>query len=169
MEKDYSLLRPFDLEKAKAGEAIAQCGGNTAEIRWIARSGNNKMNIVEYRTVASGNVVSYMSDEHLYMSPLAWVEGKPVYKGDLLHSDIGPRIIVGFDGKHLRGVVEENAPWGLFSPENLTWTPPKKTREVKLLGYLTGDGLLMHVTERYCVGDKWLRVPSEDRTVTVEE
>ena len=57
--KDYSLLRPFDLEAAKRGEPILWIDH---PIRWVA-----------------------LSDKELRMAPLCWVEGRPVYKGDVLY------------------------------------------------------------------------------------
>ena len=57
--KNYSLLRPFDLEAAKRGEPILWIDH---PIRWVA-----------------------LSDKELRMAPLCWVEGRPVYKGDVLY------------------------------------------------------------------------------------
>jgi hypothetical protein len=44
---------------------------------------------------------------------------------------------------------------------------PKKVT-VKLLGWLAPSGLLYHATADYTQGD-WKRVPSEDKTVEVEQ
>jgi hypothetical protein len=43
-----------------------------------------------------------------------------------------------------------------------------KTVTVKLLGWLAPSGLLYHATADYTQGD-WKRVPSEDKTVEVEQ
>ena len=77
--KDYSLLRPFDLEAAKRGESILWID---SPVRWVALSAqaSDACNIVEH---AQG--LSYVRDKELRMAPLCWIEGRPVYRGDKLY------------------------------------------------------------------------------------
>lgn len=78
MENDYSLLRAFDEERAKAGEAICFAGSRKV-VLYIAGP-DKAANIV-------CDVDGYLRDYFhtaLRLAPLCWVEGKPVYKGDVL-------------------------------------------------------------------------------------
>jgi len=77
-QNDLSLLRPFNLEAAKSGE----------EIQWSAID-----DAVTFVGVANNGLIAYDSDgetgftssNSFRMKPLCWVEGKPVYKGDVLY------------------------------------------------------------------------------------
>ena len=164
MEKDYSLLRPFDLEKAKAGEAFGfiECG-ELMPREFIAGPDSSGGIIIKDERGQFGVSHTYPYN----MAPLAWVEGKPVYRGDELYGAAGTSYVVSHAPQENALAFENSTFW--LSPHLFTWTPPKKTREVKLLGWLTRYGLLMQVTENYVRGAGWTRVPSEDRTVTVEE
>ena len=78
--RDYSLLHPFDLEKAKLGEAICTTDG---ELRDFIAEREKKL--VTYNPKIGQFSVSHTAENLYYMMPLAWVEGKPVYKGDVLY------------------------------------------------------------------------------------
>lgn len=86
-QRDYSLLRPFDLEAAKCGEGVLW---NNHPVRWVdlAEAPRNQLSIVEH-----GCGLSYATKDELRMAPLCWVEGRTVYKGDVLYRpgiDDGP-------------------------------------------------------------------------------
>lgn len=81
-EKDYSLLRPFDLEAAKAGHEITNENGDAR----IYVDGPDYMGQVCVKGCQGGLYIDPVGS--LFMSPLCWVEGKPVYKGDVLYSKI---------------------------------------------------------------------------------
>ena len=120
--KDYSLLRPFDLEAAKNGALVcwmyedgplryigkATCGADTACFEWIG--GTHK-----------GTFETY-PNTNLRMSPLCWVEGRPVYPGDNLYLKNGCGVFTA--GGRMVG-VELNS---------LTWSKPKRT--VKKAGWI---------------------------------
>lgn len=78
-KRDYSLLRPFDLEAAKRGEGVLW---NKHPVRWVdlAEAPRNQLSIVEH-----GCGLSYATKDELCMAPMFWVEGRPVYKGDTLY------------------------------------------------------------------------------------
>lgn len=124
--KNLELLRPFDLEAAKRGEAITDsCGGNVVYIDGPDAGGNYAVRIDGHFAVGS--------NERLRMAPLCWVEGRPVYKGDaLFYEGIGRGVVVGMKGGDQIEITydhhKEWGPTGAF-PENLTWTPPKVKRE----------------------------------------
>ena len=132
-EKDYSLLRPFDLEAAKRGEKVIWRDG----IECVASvlDGDGSLIIGWHK---NGHVGMWSAEE-LRMAPLAWVEGKPVYKGDVLYYNRNvPNSLVG----QKRTVVEfRNSTGNCEKPgfcfdnggscylDELTWTPPKVKRE----------------------------------------
>lgn len=169
MEKDYSLLRPFDLEKAKAGEAICYYQDGTHR-EFITGPDDHGYFVIK----SQDGWFRFGKHEDYRMAPLAWVEGKPVYKGDVLYGTAGLhkdrlatiKCLYSDDAIGIEWVDSDTANALIH---NLTWTPPKKTREVKLLGWLSPTGVLWTKREGVACESTWLRVPSEDRTVTVEE
>lgn len=80
MEKNYELLRPFDLEAAKRGDAICWRDGDVIQDVTITSLGS-----VCGRWRSDDNERLWQDDEldNFRMAPLCWVEGKPVYKGDV--------------------------------------------------------------------------------------
>ena len=114
--------------------------------------------------------------QYFRMVPLAWVEGRPVYKGDVLYSSFfhgmeeckdGVFEVTGIDGhgQFLAGKLSKNHATQF---ESCSWNPPKVKRQVKLLAYLDHEQLFWL---RETASPKWpaVRVPSEDKTVEVEE
>ena len=87
-EKDYSLLRPFDLDAAKAGAklfCINSKNGET-ECAFIQKAGDELcIHFERY-----GFSIHDETDS-LRMAPLCWVEGKPVYPGDVLEVELVSR------------------------------------------------------------------------------
>ena len=147
--KDYSLLRPFDLEAAKNGALVcwmdeggplryvgkATCGADTACFEWIG--GTHK-----------GTFETY-SNTNLRMSPLCWVEGRPVYPGDVMYwkcvvaeFKAGDRILLGgqmVDGALVTTYGTSNGFTRRIDgietlQENLTWEKSKRT--VKKAGWI---------------------------------
>lgn len=94
-QKDYSLLRHFDAEAAKAGEAICLYDYPDVNVAYVA--GPDKANDVCYLT--GNNYLEISAISCFRMKPLCWVEGKPVYKGDILYNNVE-----GF--KHLMYIVK---------------------------------------------------------------
>ncbi len=89
--KDYSLLRPFDLEAAKAGAPLFEIYMYGSKVKtdeeigtYIAGPNNLNEYVISYPT--NGYMTYIDSIKAVRMAPLAWVEGKPVYKGDTLYS-----------------------------------------------------------------------------------
>lgn len=135
-EKDYSLLRPFDLDAAKRGEAI--CANMGEPLVFVAEAGPDGDHCVRLGNwhVSAGNLATCES-HHLRMAPLCWVEGKPVYKGDVLYSsffkhhpcdvnnETGSFVVGGLNGdllyKHCDIAFKTK-------PTSCTWNPPKVKR-----------------------------------------
>lgn len=162
-QKDYSLLRPFDLEAAKRGEDICYVADRSTR---IFIDGPDSKGRVCVKDPVDGEFVLAHCGRYR-MAPLCWVEGKPVYKGDVLYQNTaalpGARVVV--EGNE-DGITDDQGRWNGRS--HLTWTPPKVKREVKLLAHLDCDQLFWL---REGSLPRWpaTRVPSEDKVIEIEE
>lgn len=128
-DKNYSLLRPFDLEAAKRGEAICYI---------------HFMLVVEFvgEATAIGCIATKEKDGRIAitprsqfrLAPLCWVEGRPVYKGDVLwakpHIDCDCRkheVAEVRDGVVCcEQIYDTEGQW--LTAGSLTWTPPNVKR-----------------------------------------
>jgi hypothetical protein len=89
---DYKLLRDFNLEDAKAGAGI--CSGRLmTDLTFIAAHKNSVF--VELSALTDALL---LHSEEVKMKPLFWLEGEPVYKGDVVyHVNLGEGVIVSAD------------------------------------------------------------------------
>lgn len=134
-EKDYSLLRPFGRDAARAGEPIcALVNGGTEVAPRTFVTGPDSMG---YFVVVSEDGDYRLGKAHEYrMAPLYWVEGRPVYPGDVLWQttpagDVLKRKAkqISADGSHLE--FEETGSWAMDgSVSKLSWAepPPKPVK-----------------------------------------
>lgn len=159
---NLDLLKPFDREAAKRGEEICW-SDNTETLKLIAEAGSDG----EYALKRDDGNNYLAGGIQLRMKPLAWVEDRPVYKGDKLWHETGVWITADRPtgkGNFIAADGDETL------PACCTWTKPapvKKTRTVKFLGYMRGDGRLVLLDESKRVLYK--RVPGADVTYEVEE
>lgn len=166
-EKDYSLLRPFDLEAAMEGEAIHDLFGGRVHFMDGPDAGG------KFAVRVDGHFAAVLGDQ-LRMAPLAWVEGKPVYPGEtnLWHKSMGQKVTVcsAVDTLHVLCDFEIDR-IAAASIEALTWTPPKVKRNIKLVAFIDDYGTLRWVREELfeLFANRGLRVPSEDKTVEIED
>ena len=88
-EKDYSLLRPFDLEAAKAGAKV--CWHEDGEVAVDVMFVRDRV-IPLFETCFSEDQAAVFTHDdsrrYLRAAPLCWVEGKPVYPGDMLEVEL---------------------------------------------------------------------------------
>lgn len=142
--ENYELLRPFDLEAAKAGEEI--CWSTLPlSVKFIGVTSDGK---IAYESV---NEAGFTYAKQFCMKPLAWIEGKPVYKEDVLYwkntSANGSKFIAKgmLDEETIKGfsycadgsVYEskyDNIPIG-----KLTWNKPKQKHKVWINVYKNND------------------------------
>lgn len=137
-QNDLSLLRPFNLEAAKSGEEICWSALDVP-VKFIGAANNG---VIAYD---SEGELGFTSSISFRMKPLTWVEGRPVYKGDVLWYKncnfsivvIGPnpyqpehglKGTVNFaDGKNPCGYVGngKEETWAPF--ESWTWNKPKQS------------------------------------------
>lgn len=122
MTFDYTLLRDLDKQLLKPGDSIIWkvTGGFVTYL-----GGPDRFNhvAVELSTVKSSKI-SLEPASHFCMPPLAWVEGKPVYEGDMLYDK---RFSENTDGVVIDGSFGNRltANERIFKTEELTWTKPK--------------------------------------------
>ncbi|MCB4358466.1 hypothetical protein [Quatrionicoccus australiensis] len=143
-DKDYSLLRPFDLEAAKRGEAICRKDGQSME--FVA--GPDSVDDIVYLTKGGGGEFGFRCVNNIRMEPLCWVEGKPVYKGDVLYHPLKGKCVIDIVlsiTDHVAAIHDSGAFSVLHSPsaDDLTWTPPKVKREGWVNVYPTSTGSFM--------------------------
>lgn len=147
MEKDFRLLRPFDLEAAKRGDMLIDTYGD--QCKYVAGPHHVTKEVVVEFTGDLGFITGKATD--LRMAPLAWVEGKPVYKGDVLWHEVIGRVEVSALHEASPPCVEvvgrKDYPW----ISALTWTPPKVKREgwVNILEEGRLAGLIIHPSRKY--------------------
>ena len=178
-DKDYSLLRPFDLDAAKRGEPICCRDGRPAKFiahvpeatpifdRVIALCVGKTSNLYHCNEEAR---ISSIGDPIFCMAPLAWLEGKPVYKGDKVWCKLYGETVTVSGSFEPDMVIATGHDAGLvLDVLDCTWAAPApKTKTVKLLAYLTLHELVK-VREDYAhVSADWVRIPSEDKTVEIE-
>ena len=85
--KNYSLLRPFDLEAAKRGELVCW-GDGDGPLRYVGKAtGGAYAACFEWIGGTHNGTFETYARGDLRMAPLCWVEGRPVYKGDTLYFD----------------------------------------------------------------------------------
>lgn len=175
--KDYSLLRPFDLEAAKRGEAV--CDRDHAnEYEFLAigekrfSDGYVAVRLTRSFIVKAKGYIYLCYPEDLRMAPICWVEGRPVYRGDVLYETIGggagnPYVAHHFENGKLVTAGVNSCPHH-YNPDHLTWTPPKVKRNVKLVAFIDEQGFLRWVREEL-FANRGLHVPTADMTIIVEE
>lgn len=129
MEKDYSLLRPFDLEAAKRGEKLLNGSGSGDERSYV--DGPDYFEVVCVKGKEGGLYLNSIHEMKMY--PLAWVEGRPVYKGDVLYrttvqKGITLTVIGAFDmygDNYLRFDGNNGTEYSDNRRSCLTWQKPK--------------------------------------------
>jgi len=118
-KKDYSLLRQFDLEAAKRGERLQTKYGDEREFV----GGHSADGTV---CVAGKSGQYYLEHpSELRISPLAWVEGRPVYRGDTVYTTEGRAVVVS---NTYREYAVTDGQW-VVECCSATWTKPKQKRE----------------------------------------
>lgn len=122
-QPNHELLRPFDIEAAKRGDPVKWFD---QDVRWLGLSVHQENRDFAQNIVEHPGGLSYVRDEELRMAPLAWIEGRPVYKGDVLWHRVNEETVVvdEVDGKKVK---KNTGCWRDI--EYLTWERPKVKRE----------------------------------------
>lgn len=133
MSKDYSLLRPFDLEKAKQGEPICWYL-NSMVVLFVGISINKE---VVYKN--QDDFICFTNADKIKMAPLCWLEDKPVYKGDILYrklpgtNEIQELTVQSIEkcteDPFIRFEQENQAEYADNRRKNLSWTKPKQKKQ----------------------------------------
>ena len=127
-EKDYTLLRPFDLEAAKAGVLLCDQSGST--LAGLLCCTPDSSGYFRAWVDRIGGLVSSLPGKSIRLAPLCWVEGKPVYPGDALWQttlagDVLKRKAkqISADGSYLE--FDETGSWAMDgSVSKLSWAEP---------------------------------------------
>lgn len=134
MTKQYDLLRLYNREQAKVGDmvTIISSGREYEEEVLAVKEGF-------LVTWAAGTVEAYGPNVEVFYPPLAWVEDKPVYKGDTLYEKDGNTFCPDLlEGDLLGQKMNEGLPLIYRAIEDLTWTKP--LRKVKRQGWVNVYG-----------------------------
>lgn len=162
--KDYSLLRKFDLEMVKCGwDMLYNLDGELKDCSYVTHHlspiEEYVFNIEDHGFIVVGASCAnthHQTLDYVKMKPLAWVEGKPVYKGDVLYYAPRTEVLSGrpctikgsvsniANGLQLEEEREGTFVWTMAS--NLTWNKPKVKREGWINIYKNGTTYL-HDTE----------------------
>ena len=124
-EKDYSLLRPFDLEAAKAGAKV--CWHEDGEVAVDVMFVRDRVIPLFEMCFSKDRAAVFTHDDsrrYLRAAPLCWVEGKPVYPGDGLWWILQDKWIVarGYY-EHLDVIISVDSN-DVASLRKLTWAKP---------------------------------------------
>ena len=144
-EKDYSLLRPFDLDAAKAGAPILAVKPMEERSFVIGLDSEGS-----YITATNQGVFKYGKDVDYRMAPLCWVEGKPVYPGDVLWQShpsgaVFERTVKGLSSRGEYLEFEGSGAWATDGTASvLTWENPRpkpvrRWINIYNIGYATKD------------------------------
>lgn len=146
MEKNYELLKPFDLEAAKDGAPICWFWDGQ-QCRYVAGP-NSEGGIL---VIWEETIGSAIKDDcvtapraNLRMAPLCWVEGRPVYRGDELYFTgglYGDTIIIDDVTGDSFPVAWEANKAGCVAVSSLTWSKPKKLHQVWINLYKDGSAI----------------------------
>ena len=120
-EKDYSLLRPFEPAAVKAGAKLVVESWQGL-LDYVA--GPDKSGLIVCNN--ENDVFVFVSKDRAKVPPLCWVEGKPVYPGDVLeHAKLGEVVAKSRHASKGMLVVEK---YDGLAVENLTWPRPKPVK-----------------------------------------
>lgn len=169
-KKDFSLLRPFDLDAAKDGQQVCYEHGGDGVIKYL--DGPDNTCRIAYEGPDNRFYVGPV--DAFRMAPLCWLEGSPVYKGDALYDkEYGERQVVRHLVAHDTLATYQPRKDGAFviCLEDATWTPPKVKRKVSLLGFIHCSTKEVLLREKSNFNNKvfWERFPQIDTTIEIEE
>lgn len=144
-DKNTNKLRPFNLEDALSGAKI--CDWYGVSIHSLASPVPDRDGEFIVWSDHEGGLIEFKDKRSLRMAPLFWVEGDPVYRGDVLYSTVShykgeERTVTGCEGDIVSTVERGDR---TCTASDLTWVKAKKRFHTYL--HLYDDGTS-------CVHDK---------------
>lgn len=164
MDKNFSLLHPFDPEKARAGEAI--CTNDGMFRQFIA--GPDDSGYFCVKTDEGEFTVGRPS--HYRMAPLSWLEGRPVYKNATAYGTVSGEKFTALTAD--TWLCDETLVRFGLDNKGLTWTKPShKTvkRTVTYMAYNDNYKCLQWRREDATTLAGWTRLPEFDLSREIEE
>lgn len=154
-KRDLRLLRPFDLEAAKAGALVTSAFPHMdgAPI-WKLKAGPDAKGLLVMEILRTGEFACAAPAMVFCMAPLCWIEGRPVYKDDVLYwkcdrakftagAKMLPEGLIEGVSVMCDGTVYDQPNTGIM-PDDLTWTKPAPLK-LKKYGWL-------NVYKGFCAG-----------------
>lgn len=121
-EIDFSMLREAKFVDVKVGDVLlTSLSSGDVKVKYK----NCDITLLEFDDDSADTwAVEEFNEYPFYFKPLCWIEGKPVYKGDILWKTSGDYAQVEIVSKFQIVLIEYN------SLNRLSWTKPKKTRMI---------------------------------------
>lgn len=126
-EKDYSLLRPFDKEIVKAGDALIYIYLPEAEFKFVAGPDSTG----EFVFLNGDNIFVFARPALMRIAPLCWIEGMPVYPDSILYGQNTGRQYLGKE---------------IGVEDFYTWKKPKQKKKAWINLYPANSGSVMIAT-----------------------
>lgn len=154
---DTTLLRPLTLDDIKPGTLVTWMIGDK-EVDWgkIVYGPVEKGQEFVVNWKEDGLIIHALSSattKNLHLTPLAWVEDKPVYPGDVLYGKWEglKKDGYGITGVNPDGLLMDTRGIVIVSDNaDLTWTPPKtktKTKHQAWVNLYPGGTACAHSSE----------------------
>lgn len=127
---NFNLLRPVIFANLKVGEVLQAYSGLPPTVAYKAPT----FAVLKFEDGSEGCYEIYKLETSYKLVPLCWVEGKPVYPGDVLyyrHSPYWPHYDSGCTAVRLDESTNELrfTDGVVFEIDDATWTKPEQKRE----------------------------------------
>lgn len=170
---DYTLLRKINPDELVVGTEVLDTDIGLCEV--VAGPDHEGDVCLRYTCPYAGRESLFICGvSELRLPPLAWVQGKPVYKGDVLYRGTSQVVVVNCIGHALVVETVAGAVGDLAGTSDLTWEPvkPKTKRKGWINLYANSEGgkptASRHVCLTRCAADELADMVHSERLACVE-
>lgn len=170
---DYTLLRKINPEELVVGMEVLDT--HIALCEFVAGPDDDDDVCLRYTCQCSGRETLFVcSVSELRRAPLAWVEGKPVYRGDVLYRGTSQVVVIGAANETVAVETVAGAVGDLAGTSDLTWEPvkPKTKRKGWINLYANSEGdkpmVSRHVCLTRCAADELADMVRSERLACIE-